>query len=246
MRLPTMRDRIPHLLAACSLAVLAACGGGGGDDPVVTPTPETPVVFDAATAVANYLRATSSWTMTGTSSSGTAYTMDVSIGAGEAEAFPSTGAAATVFTTNVSLSTPAVGSVSTQSDSFFDATTGALLGLRTQANGASSCLKLQAAPATPGASVSADTSGDLFTADLMSDCTPTATPDGRTLVARWSIEAIGGVNYLCLSSSYRNADSTEVSSEKNCVETTVAGTLGARARSTLISNELNLSVATAP
>ncbi len=245
MHLPTRPDRIPHLLAACALAALAACGGGGGGDTAV-PAPETPVVFDAATAVANYLRATSSWTMTGTSTSGTAYTMDVSIAAGDAEAFPVTGTAATVFTTNVGLAAAGVGSVSTQSDSFFDATSGAMLGIRTLANGASSCLKLQAAPATPGASVALNASGDLFVAALTSDCTTDATVDGRTLVARWSVEQISGVNYLCLSSSYRNADSTEVSSEKNCVEISATGTLGARARSTVTSSNLTLSVSTTP
>lgn len=245
MREPTMRCRIPHLLAASALAMLAACGGGGGDSPIV-PAPETPVLFDAAAAVGNYLRASSSWTMTGTSASGTAYTMGVSIGASEAEAFPVTGAAATVFTTNVSLSAPGVGGVSTQSDSFFNATTGALLGLRTQANGASTCLKLRAAPALPVAPASAGTSGDLFVADLMSDCSATATVDGRTLVARWSVEAISSVNYLCLSSSYREAGGTEVASEKNCVEISTTGTLGARARSTVTSSDLTLTVSTMP
>ncbi|MEO6407396.1 MAG: hypothetical protein ABIO45_01415 [Burkholderiaceae bacterium] len=230
---------IPVLLA--SVALVTGCGGGGGGGVGSTstagtsPLPPAPgvVVFDAQVAWTRLLTTTRSWAVAGRASDGQDYQLTLAVAPGGSDIFPVTGANAlkSIFRNRVV-------QVSTQiaqevlNEQFVD-TGFRQLGSRVSTDGGSpTCSKTDVIAAVPPTGSPAGSSGPLYAATTLSDCSPTASSLG-TSFHTWSVVADGGVVYLCVASSNRFLGEPTDRLSETCVETDAAGNLGQHARITL-------------
>ncbi len=240
---------LPSLL--CSVALVAGCGGGGGassspapstpssapspsPSPAPAPAPGT-AVYDAQSAWTRLLSTTGSWTVTGRGSDGLDYQLTLAIEPAGAAVFPVTGANALKSTLRNRI---ALGSGQVVQDVLNEQFTDAgyrLLGSRiTTDGGTPSCSKTDVVAALPPSGSAPGTSGPLYAATTLSDCTASASALG-TSYHTWSVVAAGGVVYLCVASSNRFLGETSDRLSETCIETDAAGNLGQRARITLVS-----------
>ena len=227
---------LPSLLA--SVALVTGCGGGGSSGSPASPSsapPPSPAgsVYDAQVAWTRLLSTTRSWAVSGRASDGQDYQLTLAVAPGGAAIFPVTGASAvkSVFHNRVlQVSTQAVQDV--LNEQFTDAGF-RLLGSRVTTDGGTpTCSKTDVIATVPPSGSAPGSSGPLYAAIALSDCTSAATSLGNSFHT-WSVVADGGTVFLCVASSNRFfGESTDRLSE-TCVEIDAAGNLGQRARITL-------------
>lgn len=219
------------LLAAFGL--LAACGGGGssgssGATPAASGSPAS-TSYDALRAWTNLHSTTRSWTVTGVASDAKAYELSLSIAPGGTAVFPVSGASATqsVFR-NVLKEGPTLVQ-DTTNEQFLDPQY-RQLGARVTAPGtAATCSRTEVIAALPLASTPAGTTGPLYAATTLADCSTAATPLG-TSYHTWSVLDVAGIVYFCVTSSNRFIGETSDQVSETCIQTDASGTLGAKAR----------------
>ena len=226
---------LPSLLA--SVALVTGCGGGGGSSastatPSAAPTPGASV-YDAQVAWTKLLSTTRSWTVSGRASDGQDYQLTLAVAPGGATVFPVTGvnAVKSIFRNRiVQVSTQVVQDV--VNEQFIDSGY-RLLGSRiTNDGGTPTCSKTDVIAAVPPSGSALGSSGPLYAATTLSDCTSAATSVGNSFHT-WSVVADGGAVFLCVASSNRFLGISTDSLSETCVETDPAGNLGQRARITL-------------
>ena len=225
----------PSLLA--SVVLVAGCGGGGSSasapSPSPSPSPAAASVYDAKIAWTRLLSTTRSWAVSGRASDGQDYQLTLAIEPGGAAVFPVTGANALksiLHNRVLQVSSQVVQDV--LNEQFID-TGYRLLGSRVTTDGGSpSCSKTDVIAVVPPSGSAPGTTGPLYAATSLSDCTPAASALGNSYHT-WSLVSDGGVVFLCVASSNRFIGETSDRFSETCVETDSAGNLGQRARITL-------------
>lgn len=215
-----------HFLASlCGAVLLSACGGGGGDDTTVPPDAR----FDTGTALVQLLTASGSWAVTGRGSDGQTYSATLSVAPGARAAYPLS-PFGTVGRTSVQRSTltvPGVGPVASTSTVYIPDGAALPQGF---AYDDGSCSTVEFGRTPP--SSAALGSEDLLLSTLEFDgCTPATASFVGTTEVRWSVEAVSGVPYLCLTTTYYDEPGRvpDGSSDATCFEIDTAGRLGTRA-----------------
>lgn len=215
--------KLAHLATlAIAAAVSAGCGGGGGDAGFTGS-------FAVAAARRNVLDANASYTMSGIGSDNADYTLQVTTATAGADAYPLTGQVgvrsvdtSTLFRNGTSLGT-------TQTTMYLDAASYALIGARSSDGDCATVTANGVLPAGAGIG----TAGVLFDATLYDGCAPGA-PVAGSVLADWSIEALDGIAFFCATAQQRDAAGNVIGTESDCIEIDAAGTLGGRARFTVV------------
>lgn len=223
---PTTSRAWRRLAAAAALTLLAACGGGGNSGPIGAPPDAR---YDAATALAQLLTTTGSWTVSGRGSDGRDYSVTLSVAPGARAAYPMSAAGIVGRTSVQRLELRTTGSApltSTVTVYLPDAV--ALPEGFAYDDGSCSTVS---AGRTPSSSAAVG-SGDLMLNTLEFDgCTRDVSIVVAQTEVRWSVEAVAGVPYFCLTTTYFDEPGRvpDGSSDATCVEVDAQGRLGARA-----------------
>ena len=239
----------PALAASVLLAstLLVACGGGGssGSGPEANPATYSPAQpstrgYDALRAWTNLHSTTRSWTVSGVASDSKSYELSLSTAPGGTMVFPVSGATATqtVFRNVMKEGATLVQDVT--NEQFIDAQY-RQLGARVTAPGIpTTCSKTEVIAALPLAGSPAGTTGPLFAATTLADCSATATSLG-TSYHTWSVLDEAGVVYFCVTSSNRFIGQTSDQVSETCIQTDASGTLGDKARIRLVLPGFNIT-----
>jgi hypothetical protein len=214
-------------------ALLTACGGGGGDggDSGFVPPADD---FNVFAAWRNLLTTSHAWTVSGIGSDGRSYTFTIAGTPGPTSVFPVTGMVSARADTQ--LTTNANGTiVAGTQETYFDAATLQLVGLRTVFNGSASACDIATAVDVPPAAVKVGTAGSLATLDELNGCAASSAKIG-TITLTWSLEFEAGLTYFCSNSTERDPTGAVVSFEADCVRVSPDGTLGSAARVTVQQN----------
>ena len=237
----------PALATAALLAstLLVACGGGGssGSSPEASPAASSPAIppagqpsasgYDALRAWTNLHSTTRSWTVTGVASDSKSYELSLTTAPGGSMVFPVSGATATQTVFRNVLKDGATLVQDVTNEQFLDAQY-RQLGARVTAPGSpATCSKTEVIAALPLAGSLAGTTGPLYAATTLADCSATATPLG-TSYHTWSVLDEGGIVYFCVTSSNRFIGETSDQVSETCIQTDANGTLGAKARIRLV------------
>lgn len=215
-------------------ALLTACGGGGGGGvtggaeppPVIAPLP-TVASINVAGAWKDYSTAAHSWTMPGKGSDARAFELTVVMKPGALAAFPLTGASGQ--TSDQSLRFSIDGANTVTSDGTLYVTADNLLGVATN-DGA--CAGTRAAMPSLPTSSPVGTSGPMFILDGYAGCKTTGQALGSTAFT-WSVEKDGDLVMFCITSKQQDASANPTTTEVDCMEASVNGTLGGRAKFTI-------------
>ena len=228
------------LLLASTL--LVACGGGGssGSSPPASSSSAIPPAgqpsassYDALRAWTNLHSTTRSWTVTGVASDSKSYELSLTTAPGGTAVFPVSGATATQSVFRNVLKDGATLVQDVTNEQFLDAQY-RQLGARVTAPGSpATCSKTEVIAALPLAGSLAGTTGPLYAATTLADCSATGTPLG-TSYHTWSVLNEGGVVYFCVTSSNRFIGETSDQVSQTCIQTDASGTLGAKARIRLV------------
>lgn len=230
----------PILLATClaSAVLVAACGGGGssgGPEALpATTSNSTPVgTYDAKKAWVNLFSTTRTWTVVGVGSDTRTYNLSLAVAPGGTGTFPVTGVASNTSIFHNVLMDGAVVLQDVLNEQFLDPDY-RMLGSRLSTDGGPpTCSKTEVVAALPGTGAPIGTTGPLYAATTLDNCSSTATTLG-TSYHTWSLLSEGGVVYLCVSSSNRFIGEASDRVSETCVETDVNGNLGAKARIKLV------------
>lgn len=244
----------PALAASLLLAsaLLAGCGGGGssGSGPEASPATSSPQLpsavrpsassYDALRAWTNLHSTTRSWTVSGVASDGKSYELSLTTAPGGSMVFPVSGATATQTVFRNVLKEGATLVQDVTNEQFLDAQY-RLLGARVTAPATpTTCSKTEVIAALPLAGILAGTTGPLYAATTLADCSATATPLG-TSYHTWSVLDDGAVVYFCVTSSNRFIGETSEQVSETCIQTDASGTLGAKARIRLVLPGFNIT-----
>ncbi len=231
---PAVNSRSLAALFA-SVAVLTACGGGGSSsDPasVPTPAPSPSPSYDAQGAWSALLTTNRAWTVAGRGSDGADYQLALTVEPVGADVFPVTGASAVKSILRNRLARQAALVQDVTNEQYTDPQY-RLLGSRISTDGgAPICSKTDTIAAVPPTVAAPGSSGPLYAATTLSDCTAGAASLG-TSYHTWSMVAEGATVFLCIASSNRFIGETSDRVSETCVETDASGRLGQRARITL-------------
>jgi hypothetical protein len=85
--------------------------------------------------------------------------------------------------------------------------------------------------------------GPMQTFDDRQTCAPTSASVG-TSITTWSLEAEAGTNYFCLNTTVKDLAGAVSKTESDCLEVSASGTLGAKARITVVQPGLTLTART--
>jgi hypothetical protein len=239
-------------------ALLTACGGGGGSSggsappppPAPAPAPSGPP-FDVSAAWRNLLTAntTKTWTVNGTASNGSAFTITLTNAAPQtAQVFGVTGAtsSASDATAQLAIAGGALTVQTTSTTSYFDPATFVVTGVRktpVTPTGPATCsipsASVASASVTPPASAAVGANGPLQTFDDLNGCVPASTKTG-TSVTTWSMEAEGAVNLFCQNTTSTLVGNSLEAKQATCLEVAQDGTLLTRARVTIAQGTVTL------
>lgn len=221
-----MKTTLKYTFAAAAVAVLAACGGGGGgttNNEQVTPPPSS---IAGSEAWKNLLSSNKSYTLTGSDSSGTRYTMTLTTtNLGE-----TADANDTYYTSEITAAT-----VTGNSSPVYDKTRLYVgksdLKIRfLQWPLDAECLEVTNPEAVP-ATMTLNNTGNLVNGRILSLSGNTCNNviSVKSYALTWSYEADGSTPLMCLNSTRRFlADVTDQTSM--CFEVNQAGVLGTKAR----------------
>lgn len=215
--------RFRRLAALACIVALAGCGGGGGDAGFTGS-------FAVAAAWRNVLASNASYTLSGVGSDNASYTLQVAMATAGAEAYPPTGQVGlrSLDTSSLFRNGVALGPTTTTT-TYVDATTGALIGARSSDGDCATVTANGVLPAGAGIG----SAGVLFDATLYDGCAPGAQVAG-VILADWSVEALDGIAFFCVTAEQRDNANTVVGTESDCIEIDEAGNLGSRARFTVV------------
>lgn len=224
----TLAKRTLPITAFCAL--LAACGGGGGSSdsggaappPVITPGPVVTTI-DAAAAWHDYLTAAHTWKMTGKGADGRAFELAVDMKPGAGAPFPLTGSAGQTTEQAVRFTIDGAASGTTSTLYFTNDT---FIGI---ASTDGACSPARGPMSAMPAAATVGQQGPLYVLDGYAGCKLTGQKLGTTTFS-WSIEADGPLNMFCITSQQRNAEGANIGTEVDCVETSVGGALGSKAK----------------
>jgi hypothetical protein len=219
-----------RLVSMCGLVLLSACGGGG-DSGDSGPPPPT-VDFDVQAAWGEFLTASRSWGVTGVANNLLRYDIDIAIAPGAASVVPISGATAARSDTTLQVHENGTLIGNALSETFYDAGTLQLLGVRLTPSGSASACSVATSAATPPAAAKIGASGTLATLDERSGCLTTSASVGTSSVG-WSLEFEAGISYFCVNSTERDLTGAVLATESDCIEANPDGSLGARARLTI-------------
>lgn len=215
-----------RLAAAAALALLAACGGGGNSGPIGTPPDAR---YDAAAALAQLLTTTRSWTVSGRGSDGRDYTATLSVAPGARAAYPmsANGVVGRTSVQRAELRTPGIDPIASTTTTYLPDAVALPEGFAYDDGSCStvSSGRLPSASAAVGSS-------DLMLGTLEFDgCTRDVSIVVAQTEVRWSVEAVAGVPYFCLTTTYFDEPGRvpDGSSDATCFEVDILGRLGARA-----------------
>ena len=229
---------IRRIASVCGLtALLSACGGGGdsGSSGFIAPTDD----FNVFLAWRNLLTTSRTWNVSGVGSDGRTYDITLAIAPGATSIFPVTGTTAARSDTTVTSNVSGVGSSMGQQQIYFDGTTYAMVGIRNSSSvGSANCDVVTGAPSVPPSAVKVGSSGALATLDELNDCTNSATVG--TITVTWSLEFESGTTYFCSNTTERDLSSNVLSRESDCLQVNPDGTLGAKARVTVVQSGVTL------
>lgn len=222
------------LPTAALAALLAACGGGGGGaspaatapPPVVAPAPvETGV--NVAGAWKDYTTAPHSWAMPGKGSDARAFELTVVMKPGALAAFPLNGASGQTSDQSLRFAIDGANTVTSDGTLYFTADN--MLGV---ASNDGACAGARAAmPALP-TSTPVGSSGSMFVLDGYAGCKTTGQRLGATTFS-WSVEKDGELVMFCITSKQEDASGAIKTTEVDCMETSINGSLGGRAKFTI-------------
>lgn len=204
------------LAAIAASALLAACGGGGDDDagiPANTP-------FDTRAAMANLLRSGGAWTLAGRANDNFVYEVSLAFTPASGAAFPLTGQslARTLQQSTIRQGGSTVGS--DQTEVFYDASSGALVGTR---DGDGACSAVTVTGTLPTDAFVGEEGPYYSTVDYANCSVGTAISQSAT---RWSVQQNGGRAYFCLTTTASDNSYREI----DCLQIASNGALGSRAR----------------
>lgn len=236
-----MNRRHTWIVLACA-ALMSACGGGDGDSGV---NPFIPPTDDFATLAAwqNLLTVGGTWTLTGVGSDGASYAATLQIAPAAAAAFPPTGTVydRTAVASTLNRNGTPFGSGVVE---YFRAADFTVQAARSTADGIVECAQAvtptsSTLPPAAAKVTFPPASGALMSLNNLNVCAPGALVDGTT-TATWSLEFERGFVLLCLNSEARNLTNQVIGIENDCVEIAANGTLGTRARVTIVVSGLTL------
>ncbi len=204
--------------------VLSACGGGGGDTSA-TPTTQT---YAVRTAVGNLRSSTHSWTTVGTGSDGKSYTIAYASSPLAAGVFALTGATTGRFqsTVNIKQGTTLVGNGSPIG--YYNTTDYTGLGA---AYDDGRCAQATSVTALPTAAKVGDL-GASADVTIYAACS-TGSGTSGFVQSTWSLEADGGVAFLCSNATVQNTSRVTQATEADCIEIDAAGAIGSPVRISL-------------
>jgi hypothetical protein len=215
-------------LAAITSAAVTACGGGGGSD-AFFPTPRD--TYNASRVILLLLTGSGRWTTTGVGSDGAVYEITVTFKPDSNAFFPLTGLPAERSTQTITIKRNGVVIATTDETSFFDRQSLAVQGT-TRSDGSCSQVTSSSASTVPS-SAQAGSGGALDTADDRTTCS-TASPVTGTTSRSWSLDNEGLTVFFCNKETNRDAAATFIASEEICLQISSDGSLGNKARVTLI------------
>ncbi|MEF7613508.1 hypothetical protein V4F39_06250 [Aquincola sp. MAHUQ-54] len=211
---------LSHLAVALAVAagLLAGCGGGSDDEAGGNPSADT---YNVRAAMANLLTQGGSWTgLAGRASNGVNYTVALSSTPGARQNFPKTGELLD-RTTQVLTVEGGGERLSASTSVYYNRTTGKLAGTLDEDN---NCSVITHTVDTLPTAARAGDNGEYFrTVDYTGCSSVIPTGGSRT---NWSLDAVGGRAYFCLSTTY--TDGSGVESE--CVQVETDGSLRQKAR----------------
>ncbi|HEU4376567.1 MAG TPA: hypothetical protein VFS02_23940 [Telluria sp.] len=229
------------LPTAALAALLAACGGGGGGDagsgaasppPVVAPAPvETGV--NVAGAWKDYVTAPHTWTMPGKGSDARAFELSVVMKPGAVAAFPLSGASGQTSDQSLRFAIDGANTVSTDGTLYFTAAD--MLGV---ASNDGACAGARAPMTALPTSTPVGSSGAMFVLDGYAGCKTTGQRLGATTFS-WSVEKDGELVMFCITSKQEDSSGVVKTTEVDCMETSINGSLGGRAKFTITKPDGN-------
>ncbi len=204
---------------------LASCGGSDSE-----PAPD----YAVSAGILNLLATGGSWTMAGTTSDGSSFTIMLDIAPAAPTVFAVTGA--TVDSTLETFTVISGGSPGSTTQSIYrDPSTAAVVGL--DAEGACSVSTSQ--PALPAKARIAATGAIVAVSDL-DGCASDSQAVGTTTFD-WSLQADKGATLLCWNLTSRDTSGTTNGTESICTEIAPDGTLGHKATFSIASGGLSAS-----
>jgi hypothetical protein len=231
-----MKLRHAWIVLACA-ALLSACGGGdddSGTSPFIPPTDE----FAVLAGWQNLLTVGGTWELSGVGSDGASYEATIKIAPAAAAVFPPSGESFARTTVLASVSRNGVLDSASTLEYFRD------VDLRVQAarrtiEGTVTCAQTTAS-ALPLTVAKIPASGPLATMDNLSPCVLGGVVDGTTTIT-WSLEFERGIVLLCLNSEAVDLLTGQATGrESDCIQIATDGTLGSRARVTIVVSGLTL------
>lgn len=218
---------------------LAACGGGGGDGPRFSPPDDD---FDVAAAWHNLLTTSRTWSASGIGTDDRVYALTLSTSPGGIDVFPVTGESAARADVSVATSVDGV-PVDGVQQTFYDPANLAVIGLRSSITGfGTTCDVATVNGILPSAvKVSSSANGLLASLDLLDGCDADAAVLG-TIDLHWSLEFETGTTYFCLTSTERALTGQVLSVESDCLQVEPGGTLGSKARVTVIQGGVSVTL----
>lgn len=216
-----------HFLASlCGAVLLTACGGGGTSDPIAVPPDAR---FDTAAALSQLLTTSGSWSVTGRGSDGLDYSATLSVTPGARAAYPLSpfGVVGRTSVQRSTLTMPGSGTIASTSTVYFPDAVALPEGF---AYDDGSCSTVEAG-STPSSSATVGSEGLMLSTLEFDACTPASASFVGTTEVRWSVEAVAGVPYFCLTTTYYDEPGRvpDGSSDATCFEIDTAGRLGTRA-----------------
>jgi hypothetical protein len=206
--------------------LLTACGGGGTSGPIAVPPDAR---FDAGAALAQLLTTSGSWAVSGRGSDGLDYSATLAVAPGARAAYPLS-PSGVVGRTSVQRSTitvPGSGTIASTSTVYFPDAVALPEGF---AYDDGSCSTVEAG-STPSSIATVGSEGLMLSTQEFDGCTPATASFVGTTEVRWSVQAVSGVPYFCLTTTYYDEPGRvpDGSSDDTCFEIDAAGRLGARA-----------------
>jgi hypothetical protein len=217
------REWIASVAAAL---LLAACGGGGDDTP-------PPVNYAVKMAMDQLLTTAHSWTLTGTDPNAQAFTLTLAFAPLSDGPFPVNGTVARRAQETLTVASAGQSSSGVQTI-YLDRSSLSFVGF--EADG--SCSVATSNVVLP-ASTALGSSGAHFGLSDLDGCASNAAAAGTT-AGTWSLEIDSGVALLCWNLTSKDLAGVQNGSVSTCFEIAIDGSLGSRARFTLIALGVNL------
>ena len=180
---------------------------------------------------------TNAWTVTGVGSDSSSYEVTLATKPGPTSAFPYTGVVGSRSETTTTAKVDGVAEAPFVSYIFYDASTLSVFGDQAVTDG--SCSTASSGPMLPTA-VGIGAGGSLYDTIDYETCVAPSVVDGTTVVT-WSLESDNGNVLFCFNAANRTPTGSVSSTESYCVQTGQDGTLGTKARISIVEGGFSLT-----